>query len=194
MARGKYTARAATARAAEAQESVADLRAQLDAERQESKRLLAELNARVQNLQGQLVREVRGLAAAEVERVRVECASALASERAERRAKALKVGEILEEGNIWRLSVRESIAELLGVPLGELFQQDPSSTRYHRRMTTGKARSAASEIEQARGRGLTFRGKVAGAMTDQEMDVIEDRALVKFGQFDQQDDGDDDAR
>lgn len=88
MARGKYAARAANTRAESATERAERLERQLAEERAAHAREVADLKNRVQQLSGQLTREVGVLAAVEVQRAKDNAQSAIAAEREDWAARA----------------------------------------------------------------------------------------------------------
>lgn len=91
MTRGKYAAKANGQRAEAAANTVVALRGQLDQERCEHAAAVSALRAEVSSLQGQLLREVRKLAAAEVHRVEQQGAERLQAERDAHHHLALEV-------------------------------------------------------------------------------------------------------
>lgn len=142
MARGKYAARAANARANEAQQSAAQLTDLLAAERLDHARKVAELNGRIAQLQGRLDKEVGALADAEVQRVRDECQRQLEAERADWRSRSKAVVDTMAadpsmglQGATW-----QQICALLDVPVG--------LTRNGRRATSKKLVAMATDHER----------------------------------------------
>jgi hypothetical protein len=81
VAKGKYAARAASARVSGAQETVERLRQQLAEERAAAAHEIASLKTENQRLAGKLTSAVKSMASAEVERVQRQAADAVAAAR-----------------------------------------------------------------------------------------------------------------
>ena len=141
MARGKYAARAANTRAENAQQSATQLADLLAAERLEHARKVAELNGRIAQLQGRLDKEIKALAATEVQRVNDEWAQLFAAKADNWRQTAEQVIEILgETGVSLQASQWQRVASLLEVNLD-------GSNRAGRRATGKKLVATATRHE-----------------------------------------------
>lgn len=121
MTRGKYAAKAAKARAEDAQETVAELRQFLAEERARHAQEVIDLKTKVQQLSGQISSGIQEAARAEVRRVNDEWAATLMAERHGRREAARAVGAVLRASTV-RLQPQQwgDIAKLLNVSFGEL--------------------------------------------------------------------------
>lgn len=144
VARGKYATRAANTRGEVAVERAARLEQQFSEERAASAREIASLKAEVQRLAGQLTSAVKGMAAAEVERVRTECAGVIKEAEAKRAANATAVIELLSPATTeLSFSVWQQIVTLLDVPGIAV------GSRSARRTNGKKLVAAATRHEQA---------------------------------------------
>lgn len=142
MTRGKYAAKANGQRAQVAQNVASVLRAQIDEMRREHLAEVAALNTRIAALEGQLLREVRDLAALEVKRVRSEAAAALEFERTQNRDRLMEITARLAAWDRGPRSTAE-LADLLGVKVGALAGDNAS--RDARRTASKHARAAAAQ-------------------------------------------------
>ncbi len=158
MARGKYAVKAAGQRATAAAETVEALKAQLAEERATAAREIAELKTENQRLAGQLTSAVKTMAAAEVDRVRVECRAEITKERGRQVEKAVAIAAVLDrDGAHLTMGGYADIADALGVSMGD-FLSSTATTRASRRATTTTARY----VEALKDRGLNLKQIVAG--------------------------------
>lgn len=162
MTRGKYAAKAAKARAEDAQETIAELRRLLEEERAGHAQEVIDLKVEVQRLTGRLTKSVTEMSASEIARVKSECAATLLAEREKRQADALKVGQLFVDGDgvylkpeLWQV-----LATLLDVPLGKLLAASGIPTeRGTRRMSDADQKHGQALIEQGYGPGGRLRGR-----------------------------------
>lgn len=148
MTRGKYAAKANGQRAEAAANTVNALRAQLDQERRDRTAETSMLKTRIGTLEGQLLREVRELAADEVTRVRAEGRQALEAEHADRRTNAVAIANFLTEEGLFAGLTQVQVGELtdlLGFDRNELLD---TRNRQGRRVTKKKLRYADSLIRR----------------------------------------------
>jgi hypothetical protein len=146
VARGKYAARAANARAESVSERADRLEAQLADERSASAREIAALKTEVNRLAGQLTTAVKDMAAAEVERIQREAAETLAAAKADWRSRAEAVMEELGSdpaNNRMQTPTWANISALLEVPLGH----GSGNSRTGRRGSIKRAVAVGTEAE-----------------------------------------------
>lgn len=151
MTRGKYAAKANGQRAETAVNTAVSLRGQLDQMRRERDAEVTELKSEIGVLQGRLLREVRELAAAEVQRVQAEHEEALRAEREDHAARCRRMLEVLRaddvrmSGSTWNL-----LYEALGMKARALSHADaPAESRRQRRVEGRKFQRSAIAIDAA---------------------------------------------
>jgi hypothetical protein len=148
VTKGKYAAKAAGQRAAQATDTVAELKAQLAAERTEHAREVVDLKTQVQQLAGRLTREVRDLSAAEIARAAAEARELVKAARDEQHAKALEVARLLltlELGIGYEDWTK--VCETLGIDPGQSISHY-DVPRAARRLTNERAKHAMAQFEQ----------------------------------------------
>lgn len=148
MAKGKYAARAASARVSGAQETVERLRQQLAEERAAAAHEIASLKTENQRLAGKLTSAVKSMASAEVERVQRQAAEAIAAATADWRTRAEAVMEELGSdpaNNRMQAPTWANISALLEVPLGH----GSANSRSGRRGSIKRAIAVGTEDEHA---------------------------------------------
>lgn len=152
MAKGKYAARAATARAENAADKAARLEAQLASERAAHTAETTDLKNQIQQLQGQLTRGMNDLAGGAVAAAHRDARELVEAERARFHAKALEACKFLlspgpDTGPRINHEDAMHVHELLGVDPGDAIVAYGMS-RVARRMTGPKLRAAAERFEQ----------------------------------------------
>lgn len=164
MTRGKYAAKANGQRAEAAANTVVALRGQLDQERREHAAAVSALKAEILSLQGQLLREVRSLAASEVERVRAEAREAIEGERTSWRATAEKIALVVTSDDV-RVTTEAfmELATLLGYESGEFLElATPGRSRNARRTSKADIKHGFDLLRQQQSLPLVAASRVRG--------------------------------
>ena len=144
MTRGKYAAKANGQRAEVAQNTAAQLRIQIEEMRREHAFEVSDLKTRIGSLEGQLIREVREMAAAEVERIRAEAHAEIEAERAQKQQAFAEIVALCRSGKRGG-EFQTIMAGILGVRFGELLHNDGApDSRHLRRLTSSDYRRAKS--------------------------------------------------
>ncbi len=121
MARGKYAAKAANARAEESQAGVDQLRNLLATERRDRAREAAELNGRIAQLHGRLTTAVRDLAEQAIEEAKAEAREIVTRSAEDRVAAGVAVHQLLNSQSFYMPpDAWNKLDDLLGITMRDV--------------------------------------------------------------------------